>query len=108
MTVDIKDLDAHEQPSDELRAQWKTFSRAEQKDLFSSGDIDDLQTPEKAAEFVLAATIPAETLNRSFKHVTPAEGPEIRVDKDAPIYYHPLLPGKSQSATIPSSTDFVI
>ncbi|KAK4168319.1 hypothetical protein QBC43DRAFT_201567 [Cladorrhinum sp. PSN259] len=93
MTVDIKDLDAHEQPSDELRATWKTFSRTEQKDLLSSGEIDDLLCDEKRAEFHVAGTISAQTLNESFKHVCPSEGPEIRVEKDAPIYYHPLLPG---------------
>ncbi|KAK4196849.1 hypothetical protein QBC40DRAFT_286563 [Triangularia verruculosa] len=93
MTVDIKELDAHEQPSDQLRAKWKGFSRTEQKDLLEGNDIDDLLSLEKAAEFVVAATIPAETLNQSFKHVCPPGSPEITVDNDVPVYYHPLLPG---------------
>ncbi|KAJ4305996.1 hypothetical protein N0V88_000787 [Collariella sp. IMI 366227] len=92
MTGDIKHLDAHEQPSDELRAKWKGFSRAEPKDLFSGRDIDDLHNPESAAEFCIAGTIPVDTLNRSFQHICPANTPEFQATKDAPIYYHPLLP----------------
>ncbi|KAK4097363.1 hypothetical protein N658DRAFT_569394 [Parathielavia hyrcaniae] len=92
MTVDIKHLDAHEQPSDELRAKWKAFSRAEVKDLLSK-DIGDLHNPESAAEFCLAGAIPTETLNSSFRHVCPSEAPEFQAANDAPIYYHPLLPG---------------
>jgi hypothetical protein len=97
MTVDIKHLDAHEQPSDELRAKWKTFSRAEAKDLTNSRDIDDLQDPETAAEFCIAGTIPVDTLNRSFRHICPSDAPEFQATKDAPIYYHPLLPGQLQT-----------
>jgi hypothetical protein len=92
MLVDIKDLDAHEQPSDELRGKWKSYSKAEQKDLIESGDIDDLDSAAKANEFCLAGTISAERLNTSFKHITPGSTPVV-VEKDAPIYYHPLLPG---------------
>jgi hypothetical protein len=97
MTVDIKHLDAHEQPSDELRAKWKVFSRTEAKDLRSE-DIDDLQNPESAAEFRVAGTIPVETLNRSFRHITPGDAPEFEASRDAPIYYHPLLPGSSNTS----------
>lgn len=99
MTVDIKDLDAHEQPSDELRAKWKAFSRADQKELLNSSGIDDLQSAESATEFRLAGTIPAETLNRSFRHICTDLGPEVQASKDAPIYYHPLLPGRPRFLT---------
>jgi hypothetical protein len=91
MTVDIKDLDPHEQPSEELRAKWKAVSRTEVKDL-ASLDIDDLQDPESAAEFRTAGTIPADTLNQAFRHICP-DSPEYTVSSDATIYYHPLLPG---------------
>lgn len=104
MTVDIKELDAHEQPSDQLRAKWKAFSRTEQKDVLEGNDIDDLLSPEKAAEFVIASTISAETLNQSFKHVCPPGSPEITVDKDVPVYYHPLLPGTSTVLTCADDT----
>jgi len=93
MLVDIKDLDAHEQPSDELRGKWKSYSKTEQKDLIESGDIDDLDSAAEAKEFCLAGTISAERLNTSFKHITPPGSTPVVVEKDAPIYYHPLLPG---------------
>ncbi len=95
MTVDIKELDAHEQPSEELKAKWKAHSKTEQRELVSSGDIDDLESAEKVAEFCLAGTIPIEALNSAFKHICPASSTPPTVDKDAPIYYHPLLPGES-------------
>ncbi|KAM7218127.1 alpha-ketoglutarate-dependent dioxygenase abh1 [Rhypophila decipiens] len=92
MGAEITELDAHEQPSDELRAKWKSYAKADQKDLINNRDIDDLTVPEKAAEFVVAGSIPAEQLNQAFSHICPSDAP-IKVDKDAPIYYHPILPG---------------
>ncbi|KAH6618206.1 hypothetical protein B0J18DRAFT_273833 [Chaetomium sp. MPI-SDFR-AT-0129] len=92
MTVDIKHLDAHEQPSDELRARWKAFSRTEPKDLREE-DIDDLQNPKSATEFCKAGNIPVDTLNRSFRHICSEATPEFQATEDAQIYYHPLLPG---------------
>ncbi|KAK4234333.1 hypothetical protein C8A03DRAFT_37898 [Achaetomium macrosporum] len=99
MTVDIKHLDAHEQPSDELRAKWKAFSKAEPKDLLNSRDIDDLQNLESAAEFRHAGTIPVDILNSSFRHICPNDPPGFKATKDCPIYYHPLLPGKPPTYT---------
>ncbi|KAL1838904.1 hypothetical protein VTJ49DRAFT_2068 [Mycothermus thermophilus] len=92
MTVDIKHLDPHEQPSEELRAKWKTIARTEPKDLLPS-DIDDLQDPSSAAEFLTAGTIPVDTLNRAFRHICPSDSPEYHASSDATIHYHPLLPG---------------
>ncbi len=103
MTVDIKDLDAHEQPSDELKAQWKAYSKTDQKDLLNSGDIDDLESTVKAAEFCTAGSIPVERLNSAFQHICPPESTPS-ADKDAMIYYHPLLPGKQ---THPVSTNYI-
>ncbi|KAK0616566.1 oxidoreductase [Immersiella caudata] len=93
MTVEIKELDAHEQPSEELKAKWKSYSKTDQQELIDSGEINDLESPEKRAEFVLAGTIPAERLNTSFKAITPPGSTPVQVDKDVPIYFHPLLPG---------------
>lgn len=94
MTPEITQLDAHEQPSDELRAKWKEYAKADQKDIINNAkrEIDDLTLPEIAGEFAVAGAIPAEQLNRSFSHICPSDAP-IQVDKDAPIYYHPILPG---------------
>lgn len=97
MTVDITSLDAHEQPSDELRAKWKAYSKTEAADL-SRHDIDDLRSVEKTAEFMLAGNIPADQLKTSFSHLSPCIASSLELE-DAPIYYHPLLPGKSQSSS---------
>lgn len=93
MTADITTLDAHEQPSDEMRAKWKGYSKSDQKDLFNSKDIDDLRVPEKAAQFVVAGKIPVEQLQSSFDHLQPGISSTLDL-QDAPIYYHPLLPGE--------------
>ncbi len=99
MTAEIKHLDAHEQPSEDLRAKWKAFSRVEPKDLAGNKGIDDLQDPETAAEFCTAGTIPVDTLNRAFRRICPSDAPEFQATTDAPIYYHPLLPGKPLTPT---------
>ncbi|EGS19701.1 uncharacterized protein CTHT_0041830 [Thermochaetoides thermophila DSM 1495] len=94
MTVSIKELDAHEPPSDELKACWKAFSRADIKDLLKNGNLDDLQDPKHAAEFCLAGTVSAETLNKAIRHLSlDNHDPELHITQDAPIYYHPILPG---------------
>lgn len=97
MTVDIKDLDAHEQPSEELRAQWKIHSKADQQHLIDSGDIDDLECPERPTKVCLAGTIPVDRLNAALKHITPPDATPVVAEKEAPIYIHPLLPGPSPS-----------
>ncbi|KAI6446112.1 hypothetical protein MCOR22_003947 [Pyricularia oryzae] len=90
MTVNLTELDAHEQPSDQMRAIWKSYSRADKEELLLNGAIDDLEKPEKAAEFVVAGTVPAATLTKGFAFL--GSGFDAAAS-DAPIYYHPLLPG---------------
>ena len=94
MTVDISSLDAHEQPSDELRAKWKAYSKTEAADLLARHDIDDLRSPKKAAEFMLSSNIPTDQLRTAFNHLSPDITSNLKLE-DAPIYYHPLLPGQS-------------
>ncbi|KAL8284443.1 hypothetical protein RB597_001822 [Gaeumannomyces tritici] len=90
MTINLTELDAHEQPSDRMRAIWKSYARAEPADIVARGDVDDLAEPQKAADFVLCATLPAQTLTEGFRHLDPAAEP---VADDSPVYHHPLLPG---------------
>lgn len=100
MTADINDLDAHEQPSAELKGMWKTVSKTEQDDLIQSGEIDDLSSPQTLAELRVSGTISANTLNTTFKSfLSDRQLPEI--DEDATIYYHPLLPGRCPNETVP-------
>ncbi|EMR71432.1 putative oxidoreductase protein [Eutypa lata UCREL1] len=73
MTIDLTTLDAHEQPSDELR--------------------DEAYDSKDNGSFKLAGHIPSDKLVESFKHL---EGPNWQPDQeiqDVPIYFHPLLPG---------------
>lgn len=96
MTVDLTTLDAHEQPSDHMRAIWKSYCKTEKGDLLKSGDIDDLSLPEKIAEFQRAGSISAEKLRAAFSRLA-AGDPSVsipQVDQDAIIYHHPLIPGK--------------
>lgn len=89
--VDITELDAHEQPSAQLRAIWKSHSKADQNSLLGSGVIHDLQSPEVLKQFSIAGEIQTEKLKAAFQHVDP----ELQMDDVAnvPIYFHPLLPG---------------
>lgn len=90
MTVE---LDAHEQPSDHMRATWKSYAKAEKADLLGGGQLDDLSVPEKAAEFQKAGFIPAENLQRAFSSLL-GENSSVPQVEDATILYHPILPGE--------------
>lgn len=93
MTLDLTTLDAHEQPSDELRGIWKGYSKTDHAAFVGHPDIDDLSVPKKAQEFRSAGSLPKEKLVEAFGYL---EGPDWRADQDlqdAPIYFHPLLPG---------------
>ncbi|KAJ2904687.1 hypothetical protein MKZ38_007428 [Zalerion maritima] len=92
MTVDnLKELDAHEQPSDQMKALWKSYSKTEQADLLSHAEIDDLTTEAGKLEFLTNSSIPAADVKEAFSAFDPEASYEAV--EDAPIYYHPLLPG---------------
>ncbi|KUI69775.1 Alpha-ketoglutarate-dependent dioxygenase abh1 [Cytospora mali] len=94
MTVDLTTLDAHEQPSDHLRAIWKGYAKTDNAALLSSDSIDDLSVPEKLAEFRKAGSIPADKIRTAFSHLARDDDPAIlQVEEDADILHHPLLPG---------------
>lgn len=96
MTLDLTTLDAHEQPSDQLRAIWKGYSKTENAVLLSSGEIDDLAVPEKAAEFQKAGSISADSIRAAFSRLA-GDDPSIpQVERDVDVLYHPLLPGESR------------
>lgn len=93
MAVALQDLDAHEQPSNELRATWKSYSRTDHSEFVNHPDIDDIHIPEKAAEFQQSGIIPSAKIVSAIQQI---EGPNWSANdvvKDAPIYFHPLLPG---------------
>lgn len=97
MTADLTNLDAHEQPSDQMRAIWKSFAKTEKDILLREGNIDDLSLSEKAAEFQKSGTIPAEKIRQAFSCLTENDPFISQVEDDAIIYHHPIIPGESVS-----------
>lgn len=93
MTLDLTTLDAHEQPDEELKATWKRYSRTEHEDFISHPDIDELDTTKDDGPFKLAGHVPSERLISSLKQLEGVDWDEKQTFQDAPIYYHPLLPG---------------
>lgn len=92
MAIDLTTLDAHEQPSVELKKTWKAYSRTEHSVLQHHPDIDDVRTSD---EFLLKTHIPASVLKESFKALQGDAWTDSQIVQDAPVYYHPLLPGQS-------------
>lgn len=92
MTVNLTELDAHEQPSDQMRAQWKAFSRKEPSELIEDPFVDDPRAPLEKSGFVAYSSLPKEQVARSFAEL----GPEYvkYAERDATIIHHPLLPGE--------------
>ncbi|KAI0104537.1 hypothetical protein F4814DRAFT_455823 [Daldinia grandis] len=93
MTLDLTTLNAHEQPDEELKATWKTYSRTEHEEFTSHPDIDELDPPNTVGAFKLAGHIPSETLTASFEQLEGSSWDGSQVIEDAPFYFHPLLPG---------------
>ncbi|KAI1810476.1 hypothetical protein GGS20DRAFT_589512 [Poronia punctata] len=92
MPIDLTTLDAYEQPSDELRTQWKKYSRTEHGEFVNHPDIDELDVY-NPGDFQIAGHIPSEKLREAFQLLQGGKGETEEVIKDAPIYFHPLLPG---------------
>ncbi|KAI0864063.1 hypothetical protein F4860DRAFT_466883 [Xylaria cubensis] len=92
MAIDLTTLDAHEQPSDELRAHWKTYSRTDHAEFIKHPDIDELDIS-NPGDFRLVNHIPGERLKESFRLLQGHVQTTPDLMHDAPIYSHPLLPG---------------
>ncbi|KAI0973411.1 hypothetical protein F4678DRAFT_459544 [Xylaria arbuscula] len=92
MTIDLTTLDAHAQPSDELRRLWKNYSRMDHTEFVNHPDIDELDVS-NPGNFQHCGHIPGEKLSESFGFLQGDGENEPEVPKDAPIYFHPLLPG---------------
>ncbi len=96
MTVSLQELDAHEQPSDELRAEWKAFTRLDPKEALSDSRIDDPRLPVSQTGFKTAGSIPKNQIEDAFAHI----GMPVSIEEDAPIIHHPLLPGKAHPSSM--------
>lgn len=91
MSFNLTELDAHEQPSDEMRAEWKGFSRQEHTSLLNDPRVDDPRAPLEISGFQTAGNLPQAQVAGAFAKL----GPEYAsfAQGDAPIIFHPLLPG---------------
>lgn len=94
MTIDLTTLDAHEQPSDELRTHWKKYSRTDHAEFINHPDIDELDV-QSPGDFQLAGHISKDTLQESFKLLQGHDQKAPEAANEVPIYFHPLLPGRS-------------
>lgn len=88
----ITDLDAHEQPSDCMKAKWKSYSKMDAKSFIDNTHIDDPRAPPSEAGFLQSGVIPASQLKEAFAQIDTSYSEPV---SDVPILYHPLLPGTS-------------
>ncbi|KAK1984414.1 alkylated DNA repair protein AlkB [Colletotrichum cereale] len=92
MAAGIVELDAHEQPSEAMRAQWKGYSRADQKELIEGDSIDDPRSSDQDGKFSVAGKISVDQLTTAFSHISSVAVDALEL-QEVPILYHPLLPG---------------
>jgi hypothetical protein len=92
MTVGLAELDAHEQPSDQMRTEWKYFARLEPSALLGHPRIDDPRLPLSENGFQASGQIDRSQVAHAFAEL----GDEFAAlaERDAPIIFHRLLPGE--------------
>lgn len=90
-TTNLTELDAHEQPSDEMRAEWKSFMRQDQKSLLDDPRIDDPRAPLEKSGFRTVTTLSRAQIASSFAHLNPDLASEA--EGDVSVIHHPLIPG---------------
>lgn len=86
----ITDLDAHQQPSDSMKAKWKSYSKMDASAFIDNTHIDDPRAPISETGFQEAGVITAAQLQEAFAHIDPTFSEPV---SDVPILFHPLLPG---------------
>ncbi|KAF5658202.1 alkylated dna repair protein [Fusarium heterosporum] len=90
-TGNLTEIDAHEQPSDEMRAEWKGYMRQDHKTLLNDPRIDDPRAPLQESGFRQISSVSKEQVAKSFAHLDPSL--TSQAENDIPIIHHPLLPG---------------
>ncbi|KAH7161579.1 hypothetical protein EDB81DRAFT_349245 [Dactylonectria macrodidyma] len=91
MTTNLTELDAHEQPSEHMRAEWKRLSRQEAEAFIDNPSVDDPRAPLHESGFLTAGSLPQAQLAIGFAKLAPECA--AFAESDVPIIYHPLLPG---------------
>lgn len=97
----IQDLDAHEQPSQHMRAEWKGFSRQDVPTLVKDPRIDDPRAPLEKSGFQIASNLPQTQIANAFSQL--GEEYAAKAEQDVPALFHPILPG----TYTPSYTTFL-
>ncbi|KAI6783611.1 Alpha-ketoglutarate-dependent dioxygenase-like protein [Emericellopsis cladophorae] len=89
MTVALQDLDAHEQPSEGMRAEWKNFTKISHETVLRDPRIDDPRKPLSENGFKTAGHISKSQIKEAFSSIAI----DADIKEDAPLVHHPLLPG---------------
>ncbi|KAF4976904.1 hypothetical protein FZEAL_6480 [Fusarium zealandicum] len=91
MATNLTEIDAHEQPSDQMRAEWKTFMRQDTKDLLNDPRIDDPRASLEESGFRTVSTLPRAQVASSLAHL----GSDLasQAEGDVSVIHHPLIPG---------------
>lgn len=92
--VRLADIDAHEQPPEELRANWKAFSRTDHSHMRCHPRIDELMLSTEESEFEVSGKMPRAQVEAAFSRLGDAYVQHAQAD--VPILHHPLLPGPSE------------
>lgn len=103
MATTLAGLDAHEQPSDEMRAEWKGFTRLDKAILLEDPRIDDPRLPISESGFLKAGEISRSQIATAFSRLGDKYTEEAK--SDAPILYHPLLPGVYQKPEVMTTSN---
>ncbi|KAF5024080.1 hypothetical protein F66182_3824 [Fusarium sp. NRRL 66182] len=90
VSANLTEIDAHEQPSDRMRAEWKSYMRQDHKSLLGDPRIDDPRAPLEDSGFRVATSLPKEQIAKSFAHLGPSFASQIATD--VPVIHHPLIP----------------
>lgn len=88
----LAEIDAHEQPSDEMRAEWKGYMRQDHKSLLNDPRIDDPRAPLEESGFRQISSVSKEQIAKGFARLDPNLASQA--ENDIPIIHHPLLPGR--------------
>lgn len=92
MAVTLSDLDAHEQPSEQMRAQWKAYTKLSPEDFINDPRVDDPRDSPDKSGFKQTGKITKDQVQQALAHIGITRD-TLPVDEDVPILHHPLLPG---------------
>ncbi|KAJ3472070.1 hypothetical protein NLG97_g11314 [Lecanicillium saksenae] len=88
----ITEIDAHEQPTEDMRAKWKSWAKMEAKEAKDHERIDDPRKSPAESGFIQTSFITREQKREAFAQFGDAYADEAK--EDTPVLYHPLLPGE--------------